>query len=63
MPDESPPLREDLKLALAWGLLGALATAAVFPYLLEIMPAVLAKTRLPLPLLVLAQRRKRTRKR
>lgn len=55
MPDESPPLREDLKLALAWGSLGALATAAVFPYLLEIMPAALAKTRLPLPLLVLVQ--------
>jgi membrane protease YdiL (CAAX protease family) len=50
-----PPLREDFTLALVLGLLAALATAALFPYLLEIMPAALAKVRVPLPLLILAQ--------
>jgi membrane protease YdiL (CAAX protease family) len=55
MTSEVPSLREDFKLALVLGLLAALATAAVFPYLLEIMPAVLAKIHVPLPLLILAQ--------
>lgn len=55
MNNNVPSLREDLKLASILGLLAALATAALFPYLLEIMPEALAKVRIPLPLLVLVQ--------
>jgi len=51
----TPTLREDLKLAAIWGTLAALATAALFPYLLEVMPDLLAKVHVALPLLILAQ--------
>lgn len=50
-----PSLRDDFRLALLLGFLAALAIAALFPYLLEIMPALLARVRIPLPLLILAQ--------
>ena len=48
----APPLREDLRLAAWLGLASALATAAVFPYLLETMPQLLAHSPLPLRWLV-----------
>lgn len=51
-PTALPPLREDLRLAAWLGLAAALATAAVFPYLLEAMPQLLAKAPLPLAWLV-----------
>jgi membrane protease YdiL (CAAX protease family) len=51
-PAPPPPLREDLRLAAWLALAGALATAAVFPYLLETMPQLLDKVRLPLAALI-----------
>lgn len=48
----APPLHEDLRLAAWLALAGALSTAAVFPYLLEAMPQVLAQAPLPLRWLV-----------
>jgi len=53
--ENQPSLREDCKLALVLGLLSALATAALFPYLLETMPAAFAKIPVSLPVLVVAQ--------
>jgi len=54
-----PPLREDLKLATLLGIAGALATAALFPYLMQLMPEAidqaLKKLPFPLPVLVLLQ--------
>lgn len=57
MSDErtTPPVAEDLKLALVYGILAAIAVALLFPYLLATMPQVLAKARIPLPALVLVQ--------
>jgi membrane protease YdiL (CAAX protease family) len=51
-PAPAPPLREDLRLAAWLALAGALATAAVFPYLLETMPQLLDKVPLPLAALI-----------
>jgi hypothetical protein len=51
----TPSMREDLRLALVLGAACALATAALFPYLLLIMPQALAKVPLPLPVIVLLQ--------
>ena len=48
----SPPLREDLRIAAWLALACALAIAALFPYLLDLMPALRAKLPLPLALLV-----------
>ena len=50
-----PSMREDLRLALVLGAACALATAALFPYLLLVMPQALAKVPLPLPAIVLLQ--------
>lgn len=50
-----PSVREDLQLAALLGLAAALATAALFPYLLEIMPDLRAKVHIAMPLLVLLQ--------
>ena len=50
-----PSLREDLRLALVFGVAGALATAALFPYLLLVMPEALAKLPMPLPVVIVAQ--------
>lgn len=49
------PMKEDLKLAALLGVLGALATAALFPYLLIIMPEALSSVRIPLPALIAVQ--------
>lgn len=51
----APPVREDLRLAAVLGLAAALATAALFPYLLELMPELRAKIHFPLVWVVLAQ--------
>lgn len=51
-PPPAPPLREDLRLAAWLALACALATAAVFPYVLELMPEVRAKLTLPLAVVV-----------
>ncbi len=52
-----PPLREDLRIAGILAIAAALATAALFPYLLVVMPQMLAKipSYLPLPALVIIQ--------
>ncbi|MGH8106642.1 MAG: CPBP family glutamic-type intramembrane protease, partial [Arenimonas sp.] len=51
------PLREDLKLALYLGIAGAIATVLLFPYLLQLMPELLAKVPayIPLPALIAIQ--------
>lgn len=51
------PLREDFKIALYLGIAGALATALLFPYLLQVMPGLLAKVPayIPLPALIAIQ--------
>lgn len=46
--EPASPLRQDVKLAGLLGLLGALATAALFPYLLLVIPEALAKLDIPL---------------
>lgn len=51
----APALREDLRLAALLGLAAALATVALFPYLLQLMPDLRAKVRIALPLLILLQ--------
>ncbi|MCL7714358.1 CPBP family intramembrane glutamic endopeptidase [Stenotrophomonas mori] len=51
----TPPWRVDLKAAAVLGLAGALATAVLFPYLLQLMPETLEHAPLPLPLLAAAQ--------
>lgn len=52
---QTPPLKEDFKLAVLFGLLSALATAALFPYLLMIVPHMFAKLPMPLWLAVVLQ--------
>ena len=47
--------RFNVMIALAWSIAGALATAAVLPYAFDLLPGVLAKIKLPLPVVVLAQ--------
>lgn len=49
------PVREDLKVAALLGLLAALATALLFPYLMLVMPEALAKLPMPLWVVVIAQ--------
>lgn len=51
-PRPRPPLREDLRLAAWLALAAALATAAVFPYVLETMPQMLDQVAVPLALLI-----------
>ena len=51
----SPPLAEDLQLALIYGVLGAIAVLLLFPYLLETMPQMFSKTPVSLPVIALAQ--------
>ena len=51
----APSLREDLRIALVLGVAGALATAALFPYLMLVMPEALAKVPMPLPVVIAAQ--------
>ena len=48
-------LRVRVLVALVWSVAGALATAAVLPYALDLVPGVLARVKLPLPVVVLAQ--------
>ncbi len=43
------------RLALFWAVLGALAAAAVVPYLMVVNPAAAARIRMPLPLFMLVQ--------
>ncbi len=45
----------NVMVALVWSIAGALATAAVLPYALDLIPEVRAKVKLPLPMVVLAQ--------
>jgi len=54
-PSSPVPWKPDLKLAGVLGLAAALATAALFPYLLQLMPDKLARIPLPLPVVVVAQ--------
>lgn len=51
----TPPLREDLRTALALAGAGAIATVLLFPYLLATMPQVLQKAAVPLPMLAALQ--------
>lgn len=51
----APPMREDLRLALVFGVAGALATAALFPYIQLVMPEALAKLPMSLPVVIAAQ--------
>lgn len=53
--EPSSDRRQDLRLALALGLAGALATAALFPYLLELTPQIRQKIHVALPLFLLLQ--------
>jgi membrane protease YdiL (CAAX protease family) len=57
MPSQNAtvPMKEDLRLAALLGVLGAFATAALFPYLLIVMPQALASVRIPLPALIAVQ--------
>jgi len=52
---KAPPLREDLVLAGFIGVAGALATAALFPYIMQVMPQALTKVPVALPVLVALQ--------
>lgn len=54
-PAPVPTLREDLKVAAVIGIAAAIATAAVFPYLLQVMPELRSKIHLALPLVVALQ--------
>jgi membrane protease YdiL (CAAX protease family) len=51
------PMKTDLRLAGVFALAGALAVAAIFPYLMVVMPELMAKVpaSIPLPLLIAAQ--------
>lgn len=51
-PLPHPPLREDLRLAAWLALACALAVAALFPYLLDLMPQLRAKLAVPIAVLV-----------
>ena len=51
----APSWKVDLKMAGVLALAAALATAGLFPYLLQLMPEKLARIPLPLPALVAAQ--------
>lgn len=55
MSPAAPHWSADLKVAGVLGLAAALATAALFPYLLQVMPEKLARIPVPLPLLATAQ--------
>jgi hypothetical protein len=56
LPTQSPSnWRHDLRPALVLGLAGALATAALFPYLLELTPQLRQKIHIALPLMVFLQ--------
>ncbi len=50
-----PGWREDLLLAVLLGVVAALATAAVFPYLLDTMPGLRERIHLPMPVVLAAQ--------
>ncbi|MCD9028155.1 CPBP family intramembrane metalloprotease [Luteimonas sp. BDR2-5] len=50
-----PRLRQDLRVAVAWAALAALATVAVFPYLMQVMPGRLDAIPVPLPALIAIQ--------
>ncbi len=50
-----PPLRRDFRLAVLLALVSAVATAAVFPYLLQIAPGRLDGVPVPLPALIALQ--------
>jgi len=54
-PAARRPLREDLRIAAVLAVACALATAALFPYLLNLMPEVRAKLTLPLAVVVPVQ--------
>lgn len=49
------PWREDFRLAALLGVAGAIAVAALFPYLLELMPQLRSKIHISLPMLILIQ--------
>lgn len=57
VPAPSVPMRTDLKVAGVLAIAGALAVAALFPYLMVVMPQLLAKipASIPLPLLIVLQ--------
>ena len=48
-------IRLNAMVALVWGAAGALATAAVLPYAFDLVPEVLAKIKVPLAVVALAQ--------
>ena len=48
-------IRLNAMVALVWGVAGALATAAVLPYAFDLVPDVLAKIKVPLAVVALAQ--------
>lgn len=52
---ETRPWKHDLKVAAVLGIAAALATAALIPYLLQLMPEKFAQIPVPLPVLVAAQ--------
>jgi hypothetical protein len=54
-PVVAPAINKHLRLALIWAIIGGLSVAALFPYLLSAMPALIDKIKLPLPLFVVAQ--------
>ena len=49
------PWKHDARLALIWGVLAALAAVALVPYLLQTMPGVFEKLRIPFPAVVAIQ--------
>ena len=51
----APAWKSDLKVAGVLAVAGALATAALFPYLLQLMPDTFAKLPVPLWVVVIAQ--------
>ena len=51
----APAWKSDLKVAGVLAVAGALATAALFPYLLQLMPDKLSNLPVPLSVLVVAQ--------
>ena len=52
---QRPRLRQDLRIAVIWAALAALATVAVFPYLMQVMPGRFDAIPLPLPALIAIQ--------
>lgn len=51
----TPSLREDLRISAILAIASAIATAALFPYLLEIMPELRTKVHIAIPLLAFLQ--------